>query len=284
MIALTSAILLSFCCCNVKTQVFDVGSNTWSTAGDLPEEYFTSDLTGFAWQNRYAYFIGGYDYNYSALSTVFSIDGTDPDPLATLTDRASLNVERGDVASAIDDANGFVLIAGGFTDLNNFCEPHTNAELYNVAADVWTEVAPLQYGRADKAVVHLQGEDGIFYAMGGERQVAGFCDLDVEPEPGERTIPINQVERYDQASNTWTTVADLPVHRFRFPAVAEGNEIYTFGGQVAFDQTCDCFATAASIVVYTETDAAVSPFSWYVTGFLAAVSSAWLMGVVPEMM
>ena len=272
--------LISYGICYPRPkQVFDIGSSTWLTVGNLPEDYLTSDNTGFGYQNR-AYFIGGFGVNYTALSTVFSLDGSDPNPIESITDHAPLNVERGDIAAAIDAPSGNVLVAGGFTHTNDFCEPHTHAELYNIAADEWTEVAPLEYGRADKAMVHLEGEDGIFYAMGGERQVMGFCDLDVQPEPGERTIPIDQVERYDQSTDTWTTVSDLPLHRFRFPAVAEGNDIYSFGGQVAFDQACDCFRATDTIIVYTEVESWASTLSLLLNGILAAGSAFWLTGLV----
>ena len=209
----------------------------------------------------------------------FSIDTMATDPLATIQTHEPMLVKRADISSALDASNGVVLIAGGFTHLNRLCEALTTAELYNIQTDTWTQVAPLQHGRADKALVHLEGDDGIFYAMGGERQVAGFCDLDVEPEPGERTIPIDQVERYDQATDRWSTVADLPEHRFRFAAVAEGNAVYTFGGQLAFDQSCDCFNATASIVVYTEVNqsAAFGERTYMWSGLLTAASCAWSM-------
>lgn len=186
-------------------------------------------------------------------------------------------MERGDISSAIDRENGVVLVAGGFTHANKFCEPNKHSEIYNIADDTWTEVAPLQFGRADKALVYL---DGVFYAMGGERQVAGFCDLEVKPEPGERTIPIDQVESFDLSTNTWTYVSDLPVHRFRFPAVAEGNRIYSFGGQVSFNQTCDCFASTDTIIVYTEIESWAPELSVLWNGFLTAVGVFWLAEII----
>jgi hypothetical protein len=257
-------------------QVYDISTNTWSTVEGLPEAYFTSDHTGFASENRYAYFLGGYDQNYTALDTVFSIDATSADPLSTLTARAPLNVERGDISSAIDPVDGTVLVAGGFTHANDFCEPHEHAELYNVAADTWTDVAPLQFGRADKALVHLEG-GSTFFALGGERQVTGFCELETKPEPGERTIPIDQVERYDRSSDSWAQVADLPANRFRFAAVSTGADIYTFGGQVGFADACDCFATSADIIVYTEVSSAAR-VSVLLGVSMAVWTGGWLLG------
>ena len=265
----------------ILLQVFDITTKTWSTVGTLPEEYLMSDHTGFGWANRYAYFVGGYDVNYTALSTVFSIDGTAADPLSTLTIRSPLIVERGDISSAVDEENGIVLVAGGFTNANNFCEPHAHSEFYNISSDTWKEVAPLENGRADKALVHLQGENGIFYAIGGERQVIGFCELDVKPEPGERTIPIDQVEQYNLTTDKWTTtVKRLPEHRFRFPAVSEGSKVYTFGGQLMFNQTCDCFPTTSKIVVYSELQAAGVVPGWLTSVALSVASSAFLLATM----
>lgn len=257
--------------------MYDIASNTWSTVGDLPNGYNTSDCTGFGWEDR-AYFIGGYDENYSALPTVFSIDGTAAtDPLSTFTLHTPMNVERGDISSAMDVANGFVLVAGGFTHKNDFCEPHAHAELYNVRTDTWTTVASMEYARADKALVHLAGDNGIFYAIGGERQVSGFCELDVKPEPGERTIPLFEVECFNQTANTWTRVSNLPVHRFRFPAVSEGDKAYGFGGQFGFEQSCDCFKTTPEILVYTNLSSGSMPLARLTLTSLLAVLSGGLM-------
>lgn len=165
-----------------------------------------------------------------------------------IEDRADMNLERGDVASA--SADSYALIAGGFTHDNNFCEPHVEAESYSFADNVWTKIDDMTYGRGDKVLVALGNE---IYALGGERQIEGKCELEDLPEPGERTIVIDKVERYDVDVDEWFTLADLPTgHLFRFAGVGYKDEIYTFGGQQRYDLDCNCFKTADEITIYKE--------------------------------
>ena len=164
-------------------------------------------------------------------------------------DRAPMNVERGDVAAA--STSSYAIVGGGFTDDNGFCDPHVHAEQYTFATDSWTEIANMTYGGAERVLVSMGSK---IFALGGERQVLGLCDLDEasKPAPGERTITLDKVEWYDIDVNRWTILSDLPDHRFRFPAVAYLDMIFTFGGQLRFDEDCQCFRTTDSVIAYVE--------------------------------
>uniref|UniRef100_A0A7S2VCZ5 Attractin/MKLN-like beta-propeller domain-containing protein n=1 Tax=Entomoneis paludosa TaxID=265537 RepID=A0A7S2VCZ5_9STRA len=226
---------------------YDFEANTWTSFGGVDESYIVSDHTAFSYQN-YAYFAGGYEVNYTAVTTTFRIDADATDMMAdspVIEDRAPLHQSRGDVGGAAQ--SNYAIVAGGFTHENNFREPLVQAESYSFANDEWTLIANMTYARGDKTLVSIG--DSIF-ALGGERQLA---DREDAPEPGERTIVIDKVERYDVDVDKWSTLADLPDgHRFRFAGVGYLDKMYTFGGQERFDVACNCFKTSDEVTTYEE--------------------------------
>jgi hypothetical protein len=44
----------------------------------------------------------------------------------------------------------------------------------------------------------------------------------------------------------------LPNHKFRFAGVGVNDTIYTFGGQSAFEEGCQCYPTTKDVVAYVE--------------------------------
>jgi hypothetical protein len=98
-----------------------------------------------------------------------------------------------------------------------FIGPRNDLWSYNPASDTWTVLASMSVGRAGLGVAVVG--DAI-YAIGGRSQTSGPCS-------GE---PLQDVERYDIASNTWTTVASLPSPRSDLAAAEIGGKIYVFGG------------------------------------------------------
>lgn len=99
--------------------------------------------------------------------------------------------------------------------------------------------------------------EGHFFALGGERQIEDICErlsAGNEPRPGEETIPISDVEAYSATLQRWIVLAKLPDHRFRFAAVGydDAREIYMFGGQEAYEASCNCFRTTGEIHVFAE--------------------------------
>jgi len=202
--------------------------------------------------------VGGYNLTYTAMPTVFAID-----PVATFANSSSSNSElvvvekaplptaRGDLSavSIVTDAGiAYALATGGFTDENGFCEPLATTEYYNFDKDTWRQAADLQVARADKALVVLGHRA---YGIGGERQIANICVID-KPEPGEETVPLNDVEYYNVETDEWVQLEDLERHRFRFSAVGYEDTIYSFGGQLAFNKDCQCFRASDEVTVYTE--------------------------------
>lgn len=239
-----------------EIHVYDIELNEWFRYSGLDEKYHVSDHTGFSYQN-YVYFSGGYDVNYTAVGTTFRIDAgasqlSNSSSSLVLEDRASMLVERGDIAAAATDE--YAIVGGGFTHVNDFCEPHVHAERYSFVDDAWTEIASMTYGGAERVLVALNGK---VYALGGERQVPDLCDTDedqaIQAEPGSQTITLDVVERYEVDVDQWTILTNLPAYRFRFPAVGYLDLIYTFGGQSSYNSSCQCFPSTDAVITYAET-------------------------------
>ena len=235
-----------------EIDIYDIESNEWTTLGEsLPEQYWTSDHTAFAF-GKYAYFVGGWTQFYDAKPTVFRIDTISSLDSNTLVieDRAPLSVSRGDLASVV--ATDFALVSGGYTHANNYTAPLADVEQYDFASDTWTAKASLGQERGDKAMALL---DGDVFVLGGETQL-GVNDA----APGEATLAVRSVERFDLAANQWEEITELPSHRFRFAAVAVDSEkkIYTFGGQNLFNVSCLCYSASDEVVVYQEVSGSAS--------------------------
>jgi hypothetical protein len=219
------------------TQRYDIANDTWTAYDDLDIKYHVSDLAGFVGPNGLAYFVGGYNLTYAAQSTVFTINPVKSTETGVLevAERASLPTARGDLSAvvAVDQSgNDYALATGGFT------------------SDTWSEAAELKTAVGDQALVVLNNR---IFALAGERQIANICLVspDDPPDPGEETVPIDDVEWYDAASSTWTLIEDLPHHRFRFAAIGYHDKIYSFGGQLAYANSCQCFKTSDEVIVYT---------------------------------
>jgi hypothetical protein len=237
--------------------MYTIASDTWTTFTDLPAAYWASDLTGFRDDSdAFAYFCGGYTSTYTAKSSLFRIDvaASVTQNALVIEDRQSMQFARGDVASVFNEANNYAVVAGGFSHVNDFCEPLGSVEKYDVDTDAWTSLDDLLKPRSDKVLVELD-EEHVF-AIGGERQIANICNLTEgdTPEPGEQTIAVDDVELLHLDLGDWESLGDLEFNRFRFAAASykEDNKFYTFGGQSAYNETCECFDTTDEVVKYTE--------------------------------
>jgi N-acetylneuraminic acid mutarotase len=107
---------------------------------------------------------------------------------------------------------GSVYALGG----RNGTQNHMNHR-YTPATNTWAVLAPMPTGRTGLAAAVVG--DTIF-AIGGRQNIGGPCS----------GRPLATVERYNIASNTWTTAAPLPARRSDIGAIAHGGKIYVFGG------------------------------------------------------
>ena len=93
---------------------------------------------------------------------------------------------------------------------------------YTPASDTWTVLAPMPTAR-DGLGAAVVGDS--IYSIGGRSQTFGPCT---------GFLTLGSVERYDIATNTWTTVAPLPTPRSDIGAIGHGGKIYVFGGCTSF--------------------------------------------------
>jgi N-acetylneuraminic acid mutarotase len=163
------------------------------------------------------YVIGGL----SAGSYTSSVLALKPGPGASWTSVAPLPTPRQALGAAAG-ADGRIYVVGGLVESGDYVNV---IEIYDPATDKWTTGAPMPSRRFDMAVV--RGGDGRIYAISGRGDGGGGG-------------PVNTVEAYSPATNSWTTVAPLPSKRDALSATTslEGL-IYAIGGcEWKADGTC----------------------------------------------
>lgn len=225
-----------------EIDMYDITTKTWSTPSTLPSEYVVSDHACFG--SGEIYIAGGYDQNYTATSRVVKISGDGQ----TFTKAGDLNEERGDVFGVASKDGTKAYVAGGFTHAN-WCKPLTSAEEYDISTATWTYLPDLVDARGEIALVENSGH---LYAIGGEGPLdEGICASN-NYTIATKTVATDRIEILNDGETAWKVLKDFPEERFRFAAVGveEDDVIYTFGGQVKFDEDCQCFKTTDKVFVY----------------------------------
>lgn len=265
-----------FCLFLFFWQVYDVLSDEWLSFNDLPAEYVTSGLVGFAAPSGaggvddldtvdMACFAGGYTEFYDRFSnSVFCIDTVKSLETGVLeiVDRSPLLYGRGDLmvstyyTSTGATPNTFVIVSGGFDEEYSFCRPSNRVERYDMSTDTWTELAPLLTPRSGGVSVYgFEGSEASFRVLLGETVPANICDVEIPPE--NQIEAVTDQEKYDLNVNQWSEeFATVPLHRFRTPGVVingDASSIYTFGGELGYEATCNCFPVSSEIIVYHPT-------------------------------
>ena len=196
------------------------------------------------------YVVGGYDQDYTAQNVTFRIS-TESFPGGLSTElMAPLNDARGDIHAVIIDDLAYV--TGGYTHEDGqggFCLPHSSTERYDVNTNKWTMIDDMETGRADKALVALNGQ---IFAVGGESKDVELCTGDT----AEYTMPLNDIEvlKDPHLNVTWQSVATAPSRTFRFAGAAHPptSTVFVFGGQEFYSAACECFATSDTITKFVD--------------------------------
>jgi len=105
--------------------------------------------------------------------------------------------------------DGKIYAIGGFA--GGDVEAVASLYAYDVATDVWEELAPLPAPRGSVVVARLGNR---IHAIGGR---------DV--------VDVNTHEAYDPATGIWEKLAPLPTVREHMPAVVLGGKIHVPGGR-----------------------------------------------------
>jgi len=268
-----------------EIDIFDIASNTWSTIGNFTD--VTSDLASFS-SGTSVYAIGGYDSDYNATNQLVKFSFNETSLTLIQKNAAPLGFGRGDISAATD--GNFTYVSGGWTDDDIFCAPLGSLERYHIVSDRWeTLPAVLNVPCAEKGLVFLKGR---LLALGGEKSFDTKCIVNQTEYPSiwEQTVAVDEIEVL--TGDTWSFLSDMADFRFRFAAVSLDieNKVFTFGGQVEYNASCDCFRTSDVIVVYTEANytATAEPTatpSGAPTGAVpTGTSGASVVGVVGVMM
>lgn len=258
-----------------EIDIYDTKTGNWTTGGVLPEP--SSDLTAWVHENH-IFVSGGYNVDYSkTFSTTYKIDIND---LSLDGDRYSQIVKstavkpmsgpRGDMHSV--EYEGYVYVVGGFSG-EDWCKPLNLAERYHIKTDTWETLNPIKFDRADMAVTELFGK---IMVIGGESKLAR-CDDDV----AGGSIPQNHVEVFDPLKKKWLLYSPFNDYRFRFGAVAvkAQGRVYTFGGQLHYNEECRCFPSSNQVAIAQENLTQVSS-SGLSDGAIAGIVVGCVAGVV----
>jgi len=161
----------------------------------------------------------------------------DADPIAVTLVRGQTSAQtfsiRNDGAGVLDF--NIVEIDGGFAPLG------TSSQQSGGIGDAWEVMAPLPAGRVFNAVV--ADENGFVYVIGGTSDAGA-------------SVPTNTNFRYDTASNTWATMAPLPVALDSIYGVLIGNRIFIPGSATTattyvYDIATDSWSTLPANNGYT---------------------------------
>jgi N-acetylneuraminic acid mutarotase len=146
---------------------------------------------------------------------------------------------RKEIADAATTLDGKIYVLGGRTDTGSI----TNVfEMYDVATDTWTTLAPypLSVWRAS-----VEALDGKIYAMGGYQSLSPFP-----------FNPTNQAFVYDIATNTWSPIQDIVLARASAATVVLDGKIHLMGGanfdalflHHAYNPTTDSWEFVANMI------------------------------------
>ncbi|HUS15488.1 MAG TPA: S-layer homology domain-containing protein, partial [Chloroflexia bacterium] len=179
---------------------------TWATkaavldGGGLQGSRFTSNMAA-ATIGANIYVIGGNSVDSVPISTT-RVYNPVADSIST-TDAWPASPVRVPGGWAV--VNDKLYLFGGFSDLANGGTGGVFTDTWRFdpaqpAGSRWTQMAPMNLGRAFMGAAVV---DGKIYAVGGDLW---------QGSPGT-LVPVTNVERYDPATNTWTTMAPLPTAR-----------------------------------------------------------------------
>ncbi len=154
------------------------------------------------------YAIGGFD-DRSVLGAMESYD-----PVTQVwTCLPPMPTPRANAAAAVAD-DGRIFVFGGSDGPRSF----DVVEAYDPSTNTWTTVTPMPTARGGAGAA--TGNDGKIYVIGGSQVSVGA------------EVFVRVVEAYDPLTNSWASVAPLPVARSHLSAVlGMDGRIYAMGGR-----------------------------------------------------
>jgi N-acetylneuraminic acid mutarotase len=193
---------------NGTVEEYDPVSNSWTFRANTLDRF---DAAAALASNGRIYVMGGCC---SASLEIAAVEEYDP---TTNTWAAQANMPTARLSLAVAASNNRVYAIGGRDQSGNF---FATVEEYNPETNTWATRASMPNPRYGLAAV--TGSNGQIYAIGGCTLWSSGCSGGYS----------NAMTRYDPATNTWTTLANIPTARYLLKAVLGSNgKIYAIGGQ-----------------------------------------------------
>ncbi|MFT3784992.1 MAG: kelch repeat-containing protein [Tepidisphaeraceae bacterium] len=182
---------------------YDTQTNTWSTLPSLPAARGSGRL---AMVGRKLYYFGGSTASRADVADMWSLDLDNT--AAGWTTRASMPAPRNHFGSAV--VNGMIYAVAGQTlqDANSVF--HNEVYRYDPTSNAWTTVAPIVSPARSHANASTFTHNGRIYVMGGE---------------AANGVALADVDVYNPATNSWSSLNNLPRAITAGVAVSAGNYV-----------------------------------------------------------
>jgi kelch-like protein 17 (actinfilin)/kelch-like protein 20 len=207
----------------------------WNPVASLPTGQ--TDIELVAGSDGRVYALGGRDFSIGFTAVTNKVARYDPATNAWAAVAPMADI-RWEFAATLGPDGRIYALGGRQSMTPAFGGGMNRVEAYDPAANAWVAVAPMRTDHHNFAAA--TGPDGRVYAIGR------YSYNPFGPFPPQPSQP---VEAYDPATNTWTSVANLPAPSNRpasWAATWSDRRIYVWAGQMfAFDPATDTWAEVA---------------------------------------
>ena len=194
-----------------NVEEYDPATDTWASKKPMPTGRSNVSCCVL---NGIIYVIGGLDN--PTFETYSIVEAYDPSTNTWVT-KAPMSDARCAFTSSV--VNGKIYVLGGFVQPDNpWTYTITSVEEYNPATNSWTYKTDMPTSRGGTIGVAI---DEKIYVTGGQRY-----DWDL----GNIHDYMRQIEVYDPATDTWTTLSKMPVNTMQGGACALDGKIYVAVG------------------------------------------------------
>jgi N-acetylneuraminic acid mutarotase len=207
-----------------RAYVYDPISNLWTSIKDLPHEPTGSNFGGVTHvgvtnDGNDIYFAGGYISNSNGTGQVFGTKQAWKYTVATNTYTRLPDLPQALAAGQLRYVNGKIHYMGGADLSRADINIHLALDLNNIAAG-WKSLAPLNNGVNHPGSAVLNGK--IYFLGGAHHQ-------------DENSLAQKTLEVYNEQTNTWTNLADMPVgvDHISSAVVTYGNRLIVLGGETS---------------------------------------------------
>ena len=192
------------------------GQGSWTKIGDMPEIRYAHTADEI---NGKVYIAGGVNTEQGVYPTTMLVYDKAVSSWSTIP--LPGNSLRGQHTSCVVDhivtAFNLYLIGGGIL-VGGTVNSTAHVDIYNITSGQWFSINPMPTDRLALACALL---DGKIYVAGGLHCVNNVPDYN-----GLKTFEV-----YDLASETWSTLPDMPTNRWGLSMEAFDGKIYVFGGR-----------------------------------------------------